>query len=127
MSSDNPELDHEEADRLFHLTIAQATKNAAIIYTLESLWTMRLEAAKLQDVYKQVCDGGSVAREAEHRAILDALRARDSDAARTAMRAHFTRMIEQLLMVSEERAYQDVKRQSAESGSRYLMAAQLGD
>jgi hypothetical protein len=43
------------------------------------------------------------------------------------MRAHFTRMIEQLLMVSEERAYQDVKRQSAESRSRYLMAAQLGD
>lgn len=126
MCSDDPDVDHDEADRLFHLTIAQATNNSAIIYTLESLWTMRIEAAKLQEVYKTVCDGGSVAREREHRAIIDALRARDSDAARKAMRAHFTRMIEGLLRASEERAYQDVKRQAAESRSRYLMAAQLG-
>ena len=126
MASDDPDMPHDEADRLFHLTIAQATNNSAIIYTLESLWTMRMEAAELQDVYKQVCDGGSEAREREHRAIADALRARDSDAARKAMRAHFTRMIEGLLKASEERAYQNVQRKAAESRSRYLMAAQIG-
>lgn len=119
-------IDHEEADRLFHLTIAQATNNSAIIYTIESLWRMRTEAAKLQSVYADVCDIGAEAREAEHRKILDALRARDSDRARNAMRAHFTRMIEGLLTASEERAYRDVQRKAAESRSRYLMAAQLG-
>ena len=126
MSSEDPDANHDEADRLFHLTIAKATKNAAIIHTLENLWAMRIEAAKLQHIYKQVCDGGSVAREAEHRAIVDALRSRDSDAARSAMRAHFTRMIEGLLDASEEQAYQDVKRKAAESRSRYLLASQIG-
>ena len=119
-------LSHEEADRLFHMTIAQATNNSAIIYTIESLWMMRTEAAKLQTVYKSVCDGGDVARVDEHRNILNALRAKDSDAARTAMRAHFTRIIESLLLASEEKAYQDMQRKAAESRSRYLMSAQLG-
>jgi len=119
-------LSHDEADRLFHLTIAQATNNSAIIYTIESLWRMRTEAAKLQAVYKSVCDHGSEDREREHRDILDALRTRDSDKAREAMREHFTRMIEGLLKASEEKAYQEVKRQAAESRSRYLMTAQLG-
>ena len=119
-------VSHEEADRLFHLTIAQATNNSAIIYTIESLWRMRTEASKLQTVYKEVCDIGAAAREREHRDILDALKARDSDRARSAMRAHFTRMIEGLLKASEQIAYQDVKKQAAESRSRYLMSAQLG-
>ena len=118
-------LTSEEADRLFHLTIAQATNNSAIIYTIESLWKMRTEAAKLQAVYRDVCDIGVEAREQEHRNILDDLRARDSDRARSAMRAHFTRIIESLLKASEERAFLDAKRKAAESRSRYLMASQL--
>lgn len=124
--SGNNDISHEDADRLFHLTIAQATNNSAIIYTIESLWKMRTEASKLQTVYRDVCDIGAEAREREHRDILDALKARDSDRARNAMRAHFTRMIEGLLRASEEIAYQDVKRKAAESRSRYLMTAQMG-
>lgn len=117
-------LHHEEADRLFHLTIAQATNNAAIIYTIDNMWKMRAEAAKLQSVYFDVCQEGSAFREAEHRAILNALKARDSAGARAAMRAHFTRMIEALLIASEEAAYKEVERKASESRSRFLMTAQ---
>lgn len=127
MSDENNEsgISHEEADRLFHLTIAQATNNSAIIYTIESMWKMRTEAAKLQKVYKDVCDKGSEKREREHRDILEALQARDPSRARLAMRAHFTRMIEELLKESEEEAYREVKRQASESRSRYLMTAEI--
>ena len=123
-NKDSPsEMSHEEADRLFHLTIAQATNNSAIIYTIESMWRMRDEAAKLQTVYRNVCDRGAETREKEHRDILDALRARDPERARLAMRAHFTRTIEELLKESEEAAYKEVKRKASESRSRYLRAA----
>lgn len=119
------ELSHEEADRLFHLTIAKATNNAAIIYTIDNMWKMRSEAMEVQTVYEHVCHSDDVLLEREHRAILEALRARDSVKARTAMRAHFTRMIEALLVASEEEAYREVKRKASESRSRFLLSAQI--
>ncbi len=116
----------DEADAAFHNTIARATNNHAIIFVVESMWKMRTEAAQLQKVYRQVCDTDTSHREEEHQAILDALKNRDSAAARQAMRAHFTRMIEALLQASEEEAYQEVKRQASESRSRYMLTKELG-
>ena len=115
---------HSEADERFHLTIAQTTNNSAIIYTIESLWRMRADAAKLQGIYKAVCYSGAESREREHRAILDALRARDGDGARKAMRAHFTRMLEKLVQEAEEQALREVRERSSETRSRYLMTAE---
>lgn len=118
-------MDAEESDRLFHLTIAKATNNVAIIYTIENMWKMRSEATKVQTVYESVCHSDSVLLEKEHRAILNALRSRDSSEARKTMRAHFTRMIEALLVASEEAAYKELQRKSSESRSRFLLSAQL--
>lgn len=115
----------DEADEAFHLTIAKATNNHAIMFVIDSMWKMRTEAAQLQKVYKNVCDKDSSHREDEHQAILDALRNRDSSAARQAMRSHFTRMIEALLVASEEEAYQEVKRKASESRSRFLLTKQI--
>lgn len=125
MADENNEagLTHAEADERFHLTIAQATNNSAIIFTIENLWRMRADAAKLQTVYKAVCDNGAESREKEHREIFDALKDRDGEAARIAMRAHFTRMIEELLRESEEQAYREIRQRTSESRSRYLMSA----
>ncbi len=114
-----------DADEAFHLTIAKATNNHAIMFVIDSMWKMRTEAAQLQKVYKKVCDKDSTHREDEHNAILIALKKRDSAAARSAMRAHFTRMIEALLVASEEEAYQEVKRKASESRSRFLLTKQL--
>ena len=115
----------DEADEAFHMTIARSTNNHAIIFVIDSMWKMRTEAAQLQRVYKNVCDKDSSHREDEHMAILEALKNRDSSAARKAMRAHFTRMIEALLEASEEEAYQEVKRKASESRSRFLLTKQL--
>ena len=115
----------DEADAAFHNTIARATNNHAIMFVIDSMWQMRREAAQLQRVYKNVCNKDSSHREDEHQAILDALKNHDSSAARAAMRAHFTRMIEALLEASEEEAYQEVKRKASESRSRYMLTKQL--
>lgn len=119
------DLTADEADEAFHLTIAQATNNQAIIYVIGSMWNMRKEAAQLQKVYRSVCDKDPSHREDEHQDILTALKNRDSSAARVAMRAHFTRMIEALLVASEEEAYQEVKRRTSESRSRFLLSSQM--
>lgn len=119
------ELTPEEADAEFHLTIARSTKNHAILFVVDSLWKMRTEAAELQQVYKTVCSKDSSHREDEHEDILAALRRGNSAEARTAMRAHFTRMIEALLVESEEQAYKEVQRKASESRSRYTISQQL--
>ncbi|GHA90130.1 GntR family transcriptional regulator [Algimonas arctica] len=118
-------LSAEEADQDFHRTIAKATNNPAITHTIENLWHMRSEAVKVQSIYTSVCEKDVRHRAQEHRNILDALKARDSVAARTAMRAHFTRMIEALLIASEAEAYRQVKQQASESRSRFLISARL--
>ena len=119
------EMTPNEADEAFHNAIARATNNHAIMFVIDSLWKMRTEAARLQRVYKNVCERDNSHREDEHRAIVDALKARDSGAARSAMRAHFTRMIDALLVASEEEAYLEVKRKASESRSRYMLTKQL--
>ncbi len=115
----------DEADEAFHMTIARSTNNHAIIFVIDSMWKMRTEAAQLQNVYKSVCDKDSSHREDEHAAILDALKNRDPATARSAMRAHFNRMIEALLVASEEAAYEEVKRKASESRSRFTLTQQL--
>ena len=115
----------DQADEAFHMTIARSTNNHAIMFVIDSMWKMRTEAAQLQKVYKSVCDKDSSHREDEHTAILDALKNRDPSAARSAMRAHFTRMIEALLVASEEAAYEEVKRKASESRSRFMLTQQL--
>ena len=115
------EMTSDEADEAFHNAIAKATNNQAIMFVIDSMWKMRTEAAQLQRVYKNVCDNDSSHREDEHQTIVDALKRRDSGAARRAMRAHFTRMIEALLVASEEEAYKEVKRKASESRSRFML------
>jgi len=76
------------ADRLFHLRIAEATGNGALVHVVRLLWEERTGP-----LYKQLehhYDSPQLwqAALAEHRAVLKAIAARDSAAARTAMQRH---------------------------------------
>lgn len=121
----NSDLTIEEADRLFHMTIAKATNNAAIIHTIENMWTMRCEAMELQNVYESARRNDNWTLEKEHLDIYEALKARNPSKARKAMRTHFARMIEALLIASEEAAYEEVQKQTSESRSRFLLSAKI--
>ena len=110
----------ELADREFHRTIASASGNAAVRHVVEMLWRIRMESKEVRQVYDAVCHDDAAEREAEHRAILDALRARNPAAARAAMREHFRRLIESMLDVTEERALAELRRKANESRERFL-------
>lgn len=109
-----------EADRLFHLAIAESSHNRAVLHTIKTLWRMRLEVSEVRASYESVCVGDADFRAREHREILDALKARDPAAARTAMRQHFYRLIEAMLDVSEQKELEELQKRVAESRDRFL-------
>jgi DNA-binding FadR family transcriptional regulator len=91
----------ERADRAFHLLIAEATRNSAMIAAFELLWDSRTSSPQSKLLSQKAHAAGVKPRVDEHTAIVDALRARDSDQARMAMRAHLNRVITTLLEVTE--------------------------
>lgn len=113
------------ADRDFHLTIASASGNQAIIHVVSSLWRLRNDLPEVRASHALVCKQDGSARQAEHGAILDALRNRDAQAARLAMRQHFNRLLESMLDAAEKRDLQELQKRSAESRARFLTAARL--
>lgn len=99
----------ERADRAFHLAIARATRNSAMAGAVESLWDMRETSAQAALLHAKARNANVKPVVDEHRVIVDALRARDPEAARGAMRAHLSAVIQSLLLVTD----------SAEKQARY--------
>lgn len=112
----------QEADMAFHLTIARATRNAVIERTVEGLWQLRstspecalmLEKARRANV-RPVVD--------EHTVILEALQARDAQAARTAMHEHLGAVIDHLLFAIEEQAVMDARNSVTATRERFTQS-----
>ncbi|MBK9703910.1 MAG: FadR family transcriptional regulator [Betaproteobacteria bacterium] len=75
-------------DRLFHLRVAEATGNGALVAVVKMLWEER--TGPLYQQLEEHYDSPALwnAALAEHRAVLKAIAARDSAAARAAMQRH---------------------------------------
>lgn len=87
----------EQADQAFHCLIAEATGNSAIISTVSWLWKLRNESEISTHFHQRLREEGSRPIVDDHRSILNALEARDPEAARNAMRNHLQRVIDTLL------------------------------
>ena len=109
-----------DADQQFHLTIAKATKNSAMVETIERLWRIRSEKADIKEAYDAICGINPEMRLKEHRNIAVALRERNPEKCRKAMRTHFKCIIEAMLKAAEERAIADARRRTLESRERFL-------
>lgn len=100
------ELDPASSDELaldkqFHLAIAEGTRNSLVEQAIEHLWDLREASPLCRHMFGQARRGGINPRPEEHRKIYDALRARDPEGARSAMRAHLARVSDDLLIVTE--------------------------
>lgn len=82
---------NENADRDFHLAIARATGNSALVGTMEYLWNQR---GRLWHRLKEHFQTEELRQLTltDHRNILEAIVAHDPAAARRAMRAHLERV-----------------------------------
>jgi DNA-binding FadR family transcriptional regulator len=76
------------ADRLFHLRIAEATGNGALVHVVRMLWEERTGPLYKQLEHHYNAPELWEAALAEHRAVWRAIAARDAQAARSAMQRH---------------------------------------
>ncbi|MDE2560978.1 MAG: FadR family transcriptional regulator [Sphingomonadales bacterium] len=112
----------EQADRKFHLAIAKATRNTAIYNAIEHLWDLRATSPEAALLHEKARSANIKPVVDEHTAILNALRARDANAARSAMRAHLAQVIDSLLFATEERAIEEARRNAQAKRARYSQA-----
>jgi len=78
-------------DRAFHVAVAGCLDNAVLVRVVGELFDQRLNPyfAKLAHYFENPASWNAAL--AEHRAIREAITARDPDAARVAMREHLAR------------------------------------
>lgn len=109
----------ELIDRQFHETIARATRNSALLSMVEQLWTIRNRSPQCVRLFEKSRAKGYVPVIAEHHAIVAALRARDGNAARAAMRDHLSRVLDYLLDATEVEAIAEAKAKMAAQRTRF--------
>ena len=113
----------EQADRNFHITIAEATGNSAIASVVETLWDMRYKSPMCRKMFDRARDAGVQPRHDDHMRIFKALQTRDPKAARKAMHDHLDRVINSMLAATETDAVE--KARSEIASKRKEMARRL--
>jgi DNA-binding FadR family transcriptional regulator len=112
-------------DREFHMTIAAASGNRAIIHVVNTLWRMRTELPEVREAHASICHHDGMTRQDEHGEIVRALEKHDAKGARFAMRQHFGRLLETMLDANEQQELIELQRKAAESRERFLMSSKL--
>lgn len=108
------------ADQRFHLAIARIGGNPVVEHCVSLIWRIRNELPQVRQVYGRVCHNDSAARINEHAEILAALRRRDPQASRNAMREHFHRLFEAMLEATESAAMAEVRQRTEQDRRRFL-------
>jgi len=116
-------LRDEVADRAFHLRIAQATHNEAVVLVVETLWDVRHRSPLCMEMLERSRRSGVKPRIADHRAVLKAIASRDAAKARRAMRDHLGRVIDNLLTATETDAIERARAEASELRARALRVA----
>ena len=99
----------EDADRRFHIRIAEITGNSAMHAVVEMLWEARDRSPQYRLLTDKAHEARVVPREDEHAKILAALRTRDPAKARSVMRAHITGVMDALLKATEVHELEQAK------------------
>jgi len=119
--ADENRRDHgtEDADRGFHVLIARATRNAAMVHAVEELWRLRASSPASALLYAKARTAKVKPVVAEHTAIARALRTRNPAQARSAMHAHLRAVLDHLLFATEEQALSEVRKAAEQTRNRY--------
>jgi DNA-binding FadR family transcriptional regulator len=121
MQSENAHsvIKSEDADRRFHELIASATQNSAIVDAVTMLWDARMRSPQNRSMSDKVQALGIKPRIDEHAAIIKALKKRDPQAARQAMREHLSQVMEATFKATEVEELERARAQIAERRKRY--------
>ncbi|MFY8143979.1 MAG: FadR/GntR family transcriptional regulator [Caulobacter sp.] len=106
--------DGERVEHDFHLAVAHATRNAAIVAAVEEIWLLRRQFSDCTKALRRARLAAPDAFADDHRRIVDALRARDPKDARRAIHDHLNRTVEVLLAMAERDALERTRREMAD-------------
>ena len=109
----------EDADRRFHITIAEATQNSAMTHMVEELWRARHRSLQSVKLLERTRAEGVKPRIDDHAALLEALRSRNPDAARNAMRTHLRGVAKMVFEVTEAEAIARTKAEIQQKRARF--------
>jgi DNA-binding FadR family transcriptional regulator len=118
-SAEDDAVAAEDADRRFHLLIANTTRNSAMLASVQMLWDARARSPQTQLLSVKAHAAGVTPRIDEHAAILQALKERNPGAARHAMRNHLSRVLDSLLAATEVQEVEQARLRMAETRARY--------
>jgi len=126
MRNDNRQneiLMSEEADRRFHELIAASTQNSGMIAAVQMLWDARARSPQSHSMDDKGRARGLKPPIEEHAAIVRALKRHDPEAARAAMHEHISRVLEDMLKVTEVQEIERARAVAAEKRRRYATPA----
>lgn len=112
----------ELVDQRFHKYLAGCSHNSAMQSAVEHLWQVRNRSPQCILTFEKARGKGHKPVIAEHRRIIDALRAGDANAARAAMRDHLGRVLDYLLQSTETEAIEQVRAEAAAQRNRYMIS-----
>ncbi|ACT60460.1 FadR/GntR family transcriptional regulator [Hirschia baltica] len=112
--------DSESADRQFHMMIANATQNSALVKMSEDLWAVRDSSPVVIEMLNRSREYGVQPMVEDHRNIFYNLKNRDPAGARKAMFDHLTRVIDALLEVTETDDVEKAKNKAQARRDHYL-------
>lgn len=107
-----------DADKRFHLLIAEATGNSLVRSVVEMLWDVRERSPLCANMFERARRGGVTPRADEHRLIVEALRERNPQRAREMMRSHLSRVTEDLLEATKLELIQRAEAEAEAQRSR---------
>ncbi len=111
----------ELADKKFHHIISEATQNQMLSSVIDELWKIRDTVPVIHEAYQSICEIDGYKRVQEHKEIYDALRNRDGAAAREAMHAHFSRILNKLIAANEAAQVEEARKRALESRERFSL------
>lgn len=112
----------EAADRQFHLAIARASRNSAMLAAVEMLWDARERSPQYRLLSDKAHEAGIFPPFPEHGDIVEALARHDVDAARAAMRDHLTSVLDAILQATEVHEMELARARVAAKRERFASA-----
>ncbi len=112
--------DGERLEHDFHLAVAHATRNAAIVAAVEEIWTLRRQFPDCGAPLRRVRLADPEGFAEDHHRVVAALRDRDPKEARRVIHEHLNRTVEALLSMAERDALERTRQEMAERRDELL-------
>lgn len=112
--------DGERLEHDFHMAVAHATRNAAIVAAVEEIWTLRRQFAECGAQLRRARLADPEGFAEDHLRIVASLRDRDPKAARRVIHDHLNRTVEALLSMAERDALERTRQEMAERRDELL-------